>query len=85
MTHGTFAAFDNEHNLPSVPGRKNRDTTVWSFDGEARVYMVFPFFHVSMYAHIYDSSFTVLQLGGFLFLTGNSHETGSGYPTDGPQ
>ncbi|KAI1774063.1 acetyl-CoA synthetase-like protein [Hypoxylon cercidicola] len=56
MTHGTFAAFDNEHNLPRVPGRKNRDTTVWSFDGEARVYMVFPFFH----------------LGGFLFLTVNA-------------
>jgi acyl-coenzyme A synthetase/AMP-(fatty) acid ligase len=25
MTHGTFATLDNEHHLPGVPGRKNRD------------------------------------------------------------
>ncbi|KAI1370978.1 acetyl-CoA synthetase-like protein [Hypoxylon crocopeplum] len=56
MTHGSFATLDNEHNLASVPGRKNRDSTIWKFDGEARVYIVFPFFH----------------LGGFLFFTVNS-------------
>jgi hypothetical protein len=62
ITHGTFAAFDNEQNLPSVLGREARDTTVWSFDGEARVYMVFPFFDVSMYAHVYDSSLIICSL-----------------------
>ncbi|KAI1655328.1 acetyl-CoA synthetase-like protein [Daldinia decipiens] len=47
MTHGSFAVLDNEHNLPQVPGRKKRDWSMWTFDGEARVYTVFPFFHVS--------------------------------------
>ncbi|CAJ2511290.1 Uu.00g069150.m01.CDS01 [Anthostomella pinea] len=56
MTHGTFAALDNQHNLTQIPGRKNRDSTIWLFDGEARIYTVFPFFH----------------LGGFLFLLVNA-------------
>ncbi|KAI1505652.1 acetyl-CoA synthetase-like protein [Biscogniauxia marginata] len=56
MTHGSFAAVDNEMNLPSVLGRKKRDSSMWNFDGEARMYMVFPFFH----------------LGGFMFFTVNS-------------
>ncbi|KAI1120472.1 acetyl-CoA synthetase-like protein [Nemania abortiva] len=56
MTHGSFATFDNEVNLPSPPGRTKSDSTMWQFDGEARVYTVFPFFH----------------LGGFLFFTVNA-------------
>ncbi|KAI0416363.1 hypothetical protein F5X98DRAFT_388112 [Xylaria grammica] len=47
MTHGSFAVLDNEHNLPGIPGRKNRDWSMWTFKGEARVYTVFPFFHVA--------------------------------------
>lgn len=47
MTHGSFAVLDNEHNLRDVPGRRKRDWSMWTFDGEARVYTVFPFFHVS--------------------------------------
>ncbi|KAI1747021.1 hypothetical protein F4782DRAFT_522771 [Xylaria castorea] len=47
MTHGSFAVLDNEHNLPDIPGRKKRDWSMWSFKGEARVYTVFPFFHLA--------------------------------------
>ncbi|KAI0813826.1 hypothetical protein GGR55DRAFT_702803 [Xylaria sp. FL0064] len=47
MTHGSFAVLDNEHNLPEVPGRKNRNWSMWTFEGEARVYTVFPFFHLA--------------------------------------
>ncbi|KAH9883223.1 hypothetical protein F4778DRAFT_56041 [Xylariomycetidae sp. FL2044] len=47
MTHGSFAVLDNEHNLPDVPGRRKRDWSMWTFDGEARVYTVFPFFHLA--------------------------------------
>ncbi|KAI1078275.1 acetyl-CoA synthetase-like protein [Whalleya microplaca] len=46
MTHGSFSVLDNEHNLPSVPGRRKRDWTMWSFQGEGRVYTAFPFFHL---------------------------------------
>ncbi|RWA08436.1 hypothetical protein EKO27_g6678 [Xylaria grammica] len=35
MTHGSFAVLDNEHNLPDIPGRKNRDWSMWTFKGEA--------------------------------------------------
>ncbi|KAI0389196.1 hypothetical protein F5Y17DRAFT_141260 [Xylariaceae sp. FL0594] len=47
MTHGSFAVLDNEHNIPDVPGRRRRDWSMWTFDGEARVYTVFPFFHLA--------------------------------------
>ncbi|KAI1377877.1 acetyl-CoA synthetase-like protein [Hypoxylon crocopeplum] len=47
MTHGTFAAVDNQKTLPEIPGRKKRDAAMWQFDGEARVYLPFPFFHVN--------------------------------------
>ncbi|KAI1264941.1 hypothetical protein F5Y18DRAFT_71444 [Xylariaceae sp. FL1019] len=47
MTHGSFAVLDNEHNLREVPGRRKRDWSMWTFDGEARVYTVFPFFHLA--------------------------------------
>ncbi|KAI8951166.1 hypothetical protein F4801DRAFT_301452 [Xylaria longipes] len=47
MTHGSFAVLDNEHNLPDVPGRRKRDWSMWTFQGEARVYTVFPFFHLA--------------------------------------
>ncbi|KAI0543941.1 acetyl-CoA synthetase-like protein [Xylaria curta] len=56
MTHGTFATVDNHKNLPVVPNRKPRDSSIWDFDGEARVYTMFPFFH----------------LGGFLTYTVNA-------------
>ncbi|KIX06266.1 uncharacterized protein Z518_04241 [Rhinocladiella mackenziei CBS 650.93] len=47
MTHGSFAVLDNTHNLPEVSGRKKRDWSMWTFDGEARVYTIFPFFHLA--------------------------------------
>ncbi|KAI0013533.1 acetyl-CoA synthetase-like protein [Xylariaceae sp. FL0662B] len=53
ITHASLATIDNESNLPTVAGRKKRDATIWQFDGEARLYTIFPFFH----------------LGGFLFFT----------------
>ncbi|KAI1117615.1 acetyl-CoA synthetase-like protein [Nemania sp. NC0429] len=56
MTHGTFATVDNHKNLPVVPNRKPIDSTIWDFDGEARVYTMFPFFH----------------LGGFITYTVNA-------------
>ncbi|KAI1307066.1 acetyl-CoA synthetase-like protein [Xylaria venustula] len=46
MTHGSFAVMDNEKNLAEIPGRKRRDWSMWNFDGEARVFSVFPFFHL---------------------------------------
>ncbi len=46
MTHGTFAALDNDRNFPTVPGRRNHDLTVWDFDTpDARIYEPFPPFH----------------------------------------
>jgi hypothetical protein len=48
MTHGSFATVDNEFNLPSIPNRTKRDSTMWQFEGEARVYMIFPFYHVGI-------------------------------------
>ncbi|KAI0482602.1 acetyl-CoA synthetase-like protein [Xylariaceae sp. FL0804] len=53
MTHGSLAVLDNEKNLRDLPGRRKRDWTLWSFEGEARLYTIFPFFH----------------LGGFLMFT----------------
>ncbi|KAL8720788.1 MAG: hypothetical protein Q9181_007848 [Wetmoreana brouardii] len=47
MTHGTFAAFDNDRNFPKVPGRKNNDLTIWDFeDVNGRMYEPFPPFHI---------------------------------------
>ncbi|KAI8966246.1 acetyl-CoA synthetase-like protein [Daldinia sp. FL1419] len=56
MTHGSLAVLDNEKNLPSLPGRKKRDWTMWTWEGEGRLYSAFPFFH----------------LGGFLMYTTTS-------------
>ncbi|KAF2651929.1 acetyl-CoA synthetase-like protein [Lophiostoma macrostomum CBS 122681] len=45
MTHATFATLDNERNLPKTPGRRNRDYSVWDFEG--RFYTVYPYFHLA--------------------------------------
>ncbi|KAL8968464.1 MAG: hypothetical protein Q9183_002448 [Haloplaca sp. 2 TL-2023] len=48
MTHGSFAAIDNDRNFPVVPGRKNNDLTVWDFEGSpGRLYEPFPPFHLA--------------------------------------
>lgn len=47
MTHGSFAVLDNERNLPSVPGRQNRDFGIWDFPGGGRFYHIFPYFHLA--------------------------------------
>lgn len=47
MTHGTFSILDNERNLPGVPGRKNRDFSIWDFPGGGKFYHIFPYFHLA--------------------------------------
>ncbi|XDG08472.1 hypothetical protein ABKA04_008087 [Annulohypoxylon sp. FPYF3050] len=46
MTNGSFAVLDYERTLPATAGRKKMDHSIWNFEGEARVYSVFPFFHL---------------------------------------
>ena len=48
MTHGSWAAHDNDHNLPAPAGREKMDSTVFKFDSEARVYIMRPFFTVRL-------------------------------------
>lgn len=48
MTHGTFTVMDNDHNFPTIPGRRNNDLTLWEFGGTpGRMYEPFPPFHLS--------------------------------------
>ena len=48
MTYGSFAVLDRERNLPTVPGRKNRDFSIWDFGPSGgRFYTVFPYFHLA--------------------------------------
>jgi thioester reductase-like protein len=68
MTHATFAVLDNERNLPRMPGRRNRDYSIWDFSGGGRFYTVFPYFH----------------LAGFLSLLINPIFTESSSPVLGP-
>ncbi|KAF2256018.1 acetyl-CoA synthetase-like protein [Trematosphaeria pertusa] len=68
MTHATFAVLDNERYLPKVPGRRNRDYSIWDFNGGGRFYTVFPYFH----------------LAGFLSLLINPIFTESSSPVLGP-
>ncbi|ETS81832.1 hypothetical protein PFICI_06834 [Pestalotiopsis fici W106-1] len=46
-THGSFAAHDMQHLLPAPTGRRKRDVSIFEFKDEARIYVIFPFFHVS--------------------------------------
>ncbi|KAI0169257.1 hypothetical protein GGR52DRAFT_581433 [Hypoxylon sp. FL1284] len=46
LTHGSFAALDNESTLPEIPGRRKNDCSLYDFDGEGRFFTVFPYFHV---------------------------------------
>ncbi|KAF2202987.1 acetyl-CoA synthetase-like protein [Delitschia confertaspora ATCC 74209] len=68
MTHATFAVLDNERNLPKTPGRRNRDYSIWDFNGGGRFYTVFPYFH----------------LAGFLSVTVNPIFTEASSPVFGP-
>ncbi|KAI0379246.1 acetyl-CoA synthetase-like protein [Hypomontagnella monticulosa] len=45
-THGSWAAHDNDHNLPAPAGREKMDSTVFDLDGETRLYVMLPFFHL---------------------------------------
>lgn len=47
MTHGSFSILDNERKLPTVPGRQNRDFSIWDFPGGGRFYHIFPYFHLA--------------------------------------
>ncbi|KAI1778529.1 acetyl-CoA synthetase-like protein [Hypoxylon cercidicola] len=55
ITNAALAVLDKEKNLPGLPGRGKWDWSMWNFEGESRVYTIFPFFH----------------LGGFLALAFN--------------
>lgn len=71
MTHGSFAVMDNEKNLEEIPGRKRRDWSMWNFEGESRVYTIFPFFHVSpsvkeMHTHVTRQNLLTEMLSGSL-------------------
>ncbi|KAF2011090.1 putative NRPS-like enzyme [Aaosphaeria arxii CBS 175.79] len=68
MTHATFAVLDNERKLPTVPGRRNRDFSIWDFKTGGRFYTVFPYFH----------------LAGFLSLLVNPILTEASSPVLGP-
>ena len=69
MTHGSFATLDNERNLPTLPGRKNRDLSIYNFDrGGGKFYTVFPYFH----------------LAGFLSIVFNPLFTNASSPVLGP-
>ena len=53
MTHGTFAVLDRERNLPAVPGRKNRDFSIWDFGPVGgKFYTIFPYFHLAGFLSI---------------------------------
>ncbi|TGO62823.1 hypothetical protein BCON_0017g00660 [Botryotinia convoluta] len=59
MTHGTIAVLDNERNLPGVPGRKNRDFSIWDFQGGGKFYHVFPYFRLAGFlSNIVNPTFT---------------------------
>lgn len=68
MTHATFATLDNERYLLKVPGRRNRDYSIWDLKGGGRFYTVFPYFH----------------LAGFLSLLINPIFTEASSPVLGP-
>ena len=46
MCHATFAVIDNERNMPTVPGRKNSDSTLYNFPTHGKFYTCFPPSHV---------------------------------------
>ena len=46
MTHGSFAAMDNDRRLENIDGRKKQDFTIWDFPSPSRFYFSFPPFHV---------------------------------------
>lgn len=59
MTHGSFSILDNERNLPGVPGRRNRDFSIWDFPGGGRFYHIFPYFHLAGFlSNIVNPTFT---------------------------
>jgi thioester reductase-like protein len=47
MTHATFAVLDHERYLPTIPGRRNRDYSIWDLSSGGRFYTVFPYFHLA--------------------------------------
>ena len=48
MTHGTWSVNDNDRNFPTIPGRRNHDSTVWNMKRSSpRIYEPFPPFHVA--------------------------------------
>ena len=47
MTHSTFAVLDGERQLPTVPNRRNRDFSIWDFEGGGKFYTMFPYFHLA--------------------------------------
>ncbi|KAF2680053.1 acetyl-CoA synthetase-like protein [Lentithecium fluviatile CBS 122367] len=58
MTHATFAVLDKERHLPTVPGRRNRDYSIWDFNGGGNFYTVFPYFHLAGFCLLVNPIFT---------------------------
>lgn len=52
MTHGSFAAVDNDRNFPTIPGRNNHDLTTWEIRQRCRLYVLFPPFHLAGFFNI---------------------------------
>ena len=46
MTHGTFTMFDYGRNLPTIPGRRNNDFTIWDSLTTRKFYSAFPPSHL---------------------------------------
>src|SRR5262245_63251082 len=47
MTHASFAIVDRERRLPTIPGRANRDYSIWDFNGGGSFFTGFPYFHLA--------------------------------------
>lgn len=47
MNHATFAAGDNDRNLPRVPGRINQNWALWDFPKNETFFSAFPPFHLA--------------------------------------
>ena len=52
MTHASFAVLGHERHLPTVPGRRKRDFSIWDFESGGKFYTPFPYFHLAGFLSI---------------------------------
>ena len=62
MTHASFAVVDHDRNRPTVPGRRNRDYSIFDFKEGGRFYTIFPYFHVSLKVKSATTKISLLSL-----------------------